>query len=475
MKVLFVYPCPPERYQEVEFQRGIASISAVLKRAGHRTTLLIVKKIDKTEIEKAVVQSAPHLIAITCTSNQMEKIEKIVSIIREPFDLKIVLGGVHPTLMPEASIAMDGIFAICRGEGEFPFLELVEALEKGTDYRGIQNFWFRENGEITKNPIRPLIGDLDALPFPDRDLFDYQKMIDTNHTAQFMAGRGCPYHCSYCINHNLIRLYRGKGKYVRWYSVDKVILEIKDVLARYEGIRQIVFHDDTFTLNKTWLRTFCSRYRKEISIGFICNIRADDADDDVVRMLKEAGCLQLRMGLESGNDHIRNRILERNQATGQILEAARLIKKHKIHFWTFNMVGLPCETEAAIRDTIQLNRAIMPDVVFISVFNPYPGKLYDLCVQEGMITDKVNESYFCSDSTLRHPYLKKRDIEFFANIFEICVFHPKIGDLLIRYRIIGYPLGAAYKRVKEALKAVLPNDLKLFVKRSAGLLKSVGD
>jgi len=475
MKVLFVYPCPPERYQEVEFQSGIASISAVLKSAGHRTHLLIVKKIDKKEIDKKISQCVPHLVAITCTSNQMEKIRKIVSIIRESFHLKIVLGGVHPTLMPDESISIEGIFAICRGEGEFALLDLMEALENNEPYRQIQNFWFRGKGEIVKNPIRPLIEDLSVLPFPDRELFDYQKMIDTNHTAQFLAGRGCPYHCTYCINHNLIKLYKGKGKYVRWNRVDRLIREIKDVLARYEGIQQIVFHDDTFTLNRTWLKEFCVRYRKEVPVGFICNIRADDVDEEIVRMLKNAGCLQLRMGLESGNERIRNSILNRKQTTGQIAEAARIIKKHKIHFWTFNMVGLPYETESAILDTIKLNRTIRPDVVFISIFNPYPGKLYDLCVKEGMITGKVNESYFCSNSTLKHTHLKKRDIEFFANIFEICVFYPKAGDLLIDHRIIGYPVGVAYKRFKEMLKACLPNDLKLFVKRLAGLLKSVGD
>ena len=115
MNVLFVYPCPPERYQEVEFQRGIASISAVLKRAGHKTILLIVKKIEKKKIDNAISQFVPHLIAITCTSNQMGKIKKIVSIIRESFDLKIVLGGVHPTLMPEESIAIECIFAVLGG------------------------------------------------------------------------------------------------------------------------------------------------------------------------------------------------------------------------------------------------------------------------------------------------------------------------------------------------------------------------
>ncbi len=450
-------------------------MSAVLKSAGHEIDLLILKIANKREIHRTLSRFSPHLIAVSCTTNQMGKIRKAVAIIRESFDLKIVLGGVHPTLMPEASIAINGVFAICRGEGEYPLLELVTALENGTDYRQIQNFWFRDKGEVIKNPIRPLIEDLDLLPFPDRQLFDYQEMIDANHTAHFMAGRGCPYHCTYCINHNLIKLYKGKGKYVRWQSVDRLIREIKDVLSRYEGIRQIVFHDDTFTLNKPWLKAFCARYREEIPVGFICNIRADHVDENIIRMLKETGCLQVRMGLESGNEKIRNRILDRKQTTGQIVEAARIIKKHKIHFWTFNMVGLPHETEAAIRDTIQLNRAIQPDVVFISIFNPYPGRLYDLCVKEGMITDTVNESYFCSNSTLNHPHLKKRDIAFFANIFELCVFYPKIGDLLLAHRQIGYPVGIAYKRLKEKLKAILPDNLKLWVKRVAGLLKRAGE
>ena len=169
-------------------------------------------------------------------------------------------------MVPEEAIQLDGLLGICIGEGEFPILDLVTALENKSDYLNIANFWFRSGAEIVKNPVRPLINNLDDLPFPDRELFDYQQIVNDNYDdgAEFMVGRGCPFLCSFCINKSLQDLYRGKGPFVRYRTVDHVVAEIRQVVATYSNIAKITFQDDILALNKKWLAEFSEKYALEM-------------------------------------------------------------------------------------------------------------------------------------------------------------------------------------------------------------------
>lgn len=432
MRVLFIYPVPQERFQILRFQQGIGSISAVLKKAGHETDLLIVSTVDRDQIGRRVTAFRPGLVALSLTSGFFRMGTEIAGIVGKEHRIPVILGGVHPTLCPEDSIAVEGVSAICRGEGEYPMLEFCAALEGGGDPTGIQNLWVKKGDGIFRNDIRPLIADLDSLPFPDREIFRFGDMIKVYAEAEFMGSRGCPYKCAYCVNHALVELYRGKGAYVRFRSVDNLLNEVAQVMERFPGIWHLGFHDDTFTLNPRWLKEFAEKYPARCKKPFWCNATASSITPEVVGLLKQAGCMEVRIGVESGNDKIRKEILQKDVAREEIVRAFSLLREGGVATYAFNMVGLPYETPETLQETIRLNQEIRPKNVFCSVFQPYPGtKAYEICRDNGWITGKAVGSYFEADYTIEQPTISRREVLFYYDIFRDIVRWPRLTWLIV--------------------------------------------
>ncbi len=431
MKILFIYPVPSKQFQIARYQQGLGLISAVLKQGGHKTELLVTSRFDPDELDKAVGMFQPNLVGISCTSGLFRLSVEITQFLSKNYRLPVVMGGVHSTMMPEEALAVDGVFGICIGEGEFPMLELCDALDKGQDHRRIDNFWFNENGRIIRNEIRPLIQNLDSLPFPDRELFHFQQLIDNYPEAEFMASRGCPYRCTYCVNHALLNLYKGKGKFVRYRSVENLLAEIDFVASKYRKICHLGFHDDVFILNRAWLKEFCEKYRKRFNLPFWCNATVTRLDEEMLGWLKEAGCMEVRMGIESGNDYIRNEILEKRVEKKEIIRAFQLCKEAGIRAWSFNMIGLPYETPETIEETIRLNQRVKADQVFCSIFQPYVGtKSYDICKENGWLTESSVQSYFEREYVLQQPTIAREQVLFYYDIFCETVKHPRLGWLI---------------------------------------------
>lgn len=431
MRVLFVYPVPPPQFQVLRFQQGIASISAVLKKAGHSTSLIYLWQVDDGSLDSRIREFRPDLVALSLTSGFFELGCAVAKRVKDAYNLPVLMGGVHPTLRPGESIAAEGVFAVCIGEGEYPTLELCEALQAGRDPTGIPNLWVRRDGIVHRNEIRPLIADLDSLPFPDRELFPFDKLLDTLAEMEFMGSRGCPYLCAYCVNHAFIQLLKGKGPYVRYRSVDSLLAEIDQVMSRYTHAGYIGFHDDTFTLNPDWLREFSAKYSARFKFPFWCNSTARMITPETVALLKKAGCFEVRMGVESGNDHIRIDVLKKNVSKEEIINAFKLLREAGILTYAFNMIGLPYETPETIEDTIRLNQIIRPNEIFCSVFQPYPGTGLDtLCREKGWSTGKTVKSYFEADYSLNQPTISGRQVLYYRDIFGDLVRWPRASWLI---------------------------------------------
>ena len=187
--------------------------------------------------------------------------------------------------------------AVCIGEGENAMLELVENLTAGESITEIENLWVKKDGQITRNPIRPLIQDLDQVPLPDHELF--RRVIpDRIWYACVLTGRGCPYHCTYCFNHAYRELYKGKGKYIRRRSVDNVLEELRE-LKKHKCYRFVKFADDIFTLQHDWLEEFCPRYQEEIGLPFSCLTRANHVNPKDPAPAQGSGLPQDHLGSRS--------------------------------------------------------------------------------------------------------------------------------------------------------------------------------
>jgi radical SAM superfamily enzyme YgiQ (UPF0313 family) len=323
----------------------------------------------------------------------------------------------HPTLSPEDVISNESIDIVCIGEGEYPMLELANRLENGEDITAIKNLWVKIEGKLYKNPLRPLITNLDELPFPDRDLFDYERMIEKfSHRssdlriAEIMTGRGCPFNCAYCCNHALRKIYRDCGPYVRRRSVENVLNEVEYLIEKYK-INWLIFDDDTFTMHPRWLEEFCEKYPKRFALPFQCNAFPTTLNKELIYQLKKAGCDRIAIGIESGNEWLRKTVLQRPITNEQIIKVFKLLKEAGIKSYSFNMVGLPFETPEMIEDTIKLNLLLDADHIQVSVFYPYPKThLYEICKENGWLSQNKKSSYFEEETTLNLPTLTMEQI-----------------------------------------------------------------
>ena len=388
MKVLFVEPNFEAR---APYHHGIASLSAKLKEAGHKTSFCLVYGEEYLDVKKAIISYKPDIICFSVVSNYWKVANYFARKIKDEFEIQLFAGGMHCSIFPQ-SYTIDSAFdGICLGEGEEALLELIERIETQQEYYNVNNFWFKREGEIVKNEIRPLIKDLDLLPFPDRAIFPKNTR---EFNVRFIFSRGCPFNCTYCSNKAYKDLIKGKGEIIRFRSVEKVIAEIEDVVARYKP-DIFAFDDDCFNKNKKWFQEFAGKYKKVNTGGFQCNTRPELVTEPAIRLLKEAGCYQINIGIESGDEYIRNRVLNRHMSNVQIINAFRLAKKYGIQTYSFNMIGIPGETIEKFKKTVHLNQEIQPDKLQISIFYPYPGtELGTICKNEGLISKNEAHSYF---------------------------------------------------------------------------------
>ena len=417
MRILFVYSdiSGAERYGAKKYYSGLGSLSAVLKDAGHQVDLLYLQHEPTRDAFLAKVSAnSPDLVGFSSTTHQFPFIKRYASYLREAQpNLLSLCGGVHPTLVPDQVIER-GIFDIvCVGEGEYALRELAQCLDDGQDYSDVENLWVVRNGEITRNAMRPLIQDLDELPYVDRDLFGYDEILQSNDGwVDMMSGRGCPYDCSYCCNHAFKRRFRGLGQYVRFRSVEHVTGEIRALSRRY-AIKTVNFQDDIFTLRQNWTLAFCRSYGREFRFPFWINARVERTlDEELIGALADAGCAGIRIGVENGDEQLRASVLKRQMSNSAIVATVRLAKQRGLKTYTCNMIGVPGETTQSIQATIDLNRDLAPDEFQFSVFYPYPmTELHNVCVEQGLIASETDvASYYAKDSALNLPTLTHQDL-----------------------------------------------------------------
>jgi len=363
---------------------GIMYVSGMLKKYGHETSVVI---FDKKSIRLKLNSFKPDIVGFQCTTGMQNWVYAIAKFIKEEIDNKIliVVGGAHPTYFPEM-INEKYIDVICRGEGEYPMLELADRIHSGKDFTDIENLWVKKNGTIYRNEMRPLLQDLDMLPFPDRELYKEYDFIISAPYRHMISSRGCAYNCTFCYNHTFRDMQKGSGKYVRRRSIDNIIFELEE-LKKDKNVKSVLFLDDNFNLvDRNWFFLFLDTYKDRIGLPFFCCLRADSLDEEMVVRLKKSGCFWIEMGLEAGNERYRNEVLKKNLKDTDVLNAGRLLRKYKIGFNTTNMIGMPNETlEDAVKG-LKLNMRVNPDVAWYSIFQPYPKtELGEYCLKEGMV------------------------------------------------------------------------------------------
>lgn len=427
MRILFI--CKDINLSE---PMGILSLSAVLRKAGHETCLALA---ERRGVLARVRDFQPDILAYSVTTgfyryyldlNRQLKAE----LARNGQQVLTLIGGPHATFFPEM-LESDGVDVICRGEGEDAIVDFANALELGKDYSLIQNLWVKTSNGIIRNEMRPLIADLDRLPFPDRDLlFSLDSYTRDSPMKIVFTSRGCPYLCTYCFNHKYNSLYRGKGEIVRYRSVDNVLAEIKDVSSKWP-LKHVFFLSDTFILDRAWVSEFAERYSTEIKLPFTCNVRANLVDEQVASDLKKAGCVSVLFGVESGDEQMRNNILKRQMSDEVLLRAGELLRAANICLYTQNILALPGESFSQALSTMELNQRLRPAYAWASIFTPYPSnELTEYAIQNGYFEGKAGEVNYSYHSHSVMKFSSRRERRMFTNLhrlFGIFVEWPFLG------------------------------------------------
>lgn len=402
VKMLLVYPDYTDRdctqkESGGNYSEGLASISAVLKQGGHDVKLLHLKYLHTEEIFKKKMQElgAFDIVGFSIRTTAFPDSKLYMKWTKEVYpDTFIICGSYHATLVPDEVIAYPDVDAVCIGEGEYAELELCDKMRDGEDYTNIESIWFKlEDGSIKKNPVRQLCTNLDELPIPDFDLFDYDNLESVRvNTAIVMMSRGCLFSCTYCGNGQLRKVYppESRKKYARFRSPENAMLYLKTLLSKHPQIKYLNFRDAIFNMYPDWFDTFIEMYKAEIHLPFTCNVRFDILTEDHVRKLKEAGCYTIDVGLESGDYEIRTKYLKRMQTDEMIINACKWFTKYGVTTLTYNIVGLPHEDLHRALKTIKLNARIKSNQNIPNIFYPYPmTELYDIAKEAGFLPEVI--------------------------------------------------------------------------------------
>ncbi|MBF0465661.1 MAG: B12-binding domain-containing radical SAM protein [Nitrospirae bacterium] len=363
---------------------GVMQLSAIAKMQGFNTCLCS----SKQDYKKLINKHKPAAIAISMLSGEYTSIKTLIGEIKRYADkIPIIVGGPHPTFAPSA-LEDFGVEAICTGEGDRAFTEILKRIGAGTSFDGIPNI----HTKTQKTPRGPLIENLDELPFIDRELYYEASPVNRRFKMRsFYSSRGCPYGCTYCFNHAYNKLNKGLGRVVRKRSVENLIEELEIVTKKYDT-QYIRFSDDVFThAADDWLEKFSKEYKRKIGIPFYCLVRSNSVTKDMVTLLKNAGCNSVCMCIEAANADLRRLILNRNLSNETIIKSFDLFNGSGIHTYSNSMLALPTATLKDELDSLDLNIRCKPTCGLFSILLPYPGtEIHDYCIEHNLLDKDYN-------------------------------------------------------------------------------------
>ena len=408
MKILLILPrlklenaVPQYNYT---FPLGIGYISAVMKKAGYDVTCLNLNHEDgdiKNILKVELAQQNYDVVATGHIWHGYNVAKEIINSVRMFSNKsKIILGGALVTSEPELVMNELKVDYGIIGEGEVTILELLECIEQKNDPQLVDGiiYFDDENKLITTNK-RELITDLDSLPYPDFDSFDYDKYLDEMYPNQIyinnlndyprayviLASRGCPFQCTFC--------YHSLGRY-RERSVKNVLEEIRWAVKKYK-INVLTVNDDTFGINKKWLNEFCDGMKKlndetPWNINWSCQMVVSSVTEDSLRRLKEAGCFVISYGFESYSAEVL-KSMKKPATPEQIDYALKKTWEAGIAVQGNFLFGDPAETEKTAQQTFNYWTEECQGQIQLTFVQPYAGsKIYEQCLKKGLITDKVD-------------------------------------------------------------------------------------
>lgn len=423
-----------------------------------------------------IKQLKPGIVGISVLSPYVEIAKRLTSLIKKNSSALVVWGGVGPTVSPEEYIKETD--AICVGEGDTAFAELSEAVRDGKDYKKIKNLWINDGGKVVKNPLGPLLQDLDSLPFTEYGN-DNMYFIESNKLSKhdpeltdsilwLQSSRGCPYSCSFCVENTYHDLFKDLGKFIRRRSVDSLIKEIQWNLNKLNNRKDyIYFIDEVFGSNSDWINEFAPRYKKEIGLPFLAEYHPKTLKPRVLNKLAEAGIDKIHFGIQTGSNYIRNEIYERPGTNDEVASLTEQIHKLNIKISYDLILDNDFETEETLLECIEMLLKLPKPVHFNTYsLQHFPGyALTKKAIKAGHITEeelgdwplmmrRTTENWSFVPKLRKLRKLKTNRIQMLNNIiWMICWNH--VSDSVAKYAVFGNSLGSKIMLYYLNIKSVV--------------------
>ncbi len=413
MKILLINPPIP---REIELYStagiiappmGLTYLAAVLEKYGYHVEILDapVLGLSYRQIKDELEKREPDLVGITATTAMINSALQTARTVKNVLpESTVVLGGVHVTFAYETTMKENSFVDVaCIGEGEYTLLELVQTLEKEGDLKDVKGIVYRKNGELIKTQPRPLIENLDELPFPARHLLPmdkYKAFGENMILGTILTSRGCPFNCIFCSSSLLF------GKKFRARSPKNVVDEVEQFQEAYKT-RYVEFVDDTFTFDRKRAEAICKEIiDRKLDTKWVCSCRVDLIDKELMQTLKKAGCTMIYFGVESGVQRVVNLIRKgiKLEQAERVMRWAREVGIETVASFVF---GIPGETWEDAMQTIKFAKKLNPDYVQFSIATPFPGtELYQIAKREGLLLTEDWSKY-----TVLKPVMKTKELK----------------------------------------------------------------
>jgi len=424
MKITLISP-----YTDVQ-SFGLRVISSCLKKGGHETQVLFLvndfsKRYEDKVLDEVVELSKDSgLIGISLMTNFFDNAAQLTARLKKDSKAPIMWGGVHPTIRPEECLNYADI--VCVGEGEETMVEIAGAIAEGRTFNGIKGISFKDGEKIVKTGMRPLIRDLESIPFPDYSYDGHyilseeriHKMNEnllnkyTHGAYVTMSTRGCPFSCTYCCNSFFNKIHSGQSM-IRKRNMDSILKELTEAKKALPFITNMRFEDDCFFVyTEDEIRKFSSSYKKDIALPLLVpGIAPSTFSRDKLSMLVDAGLRWIRMGIQTGSERTK-RLYKRNYSNEKVEDVIKVINEFKdnIILPSYDIIlDNPWETEDDLVETL-LFLARLPAPYRLNLFSLvfYPEtELYDKAKREGMIKDDLIDVYRKYVAGCRMTYLNR--------------------------------------------------------------------
>lgn len=345
---------------------GLAYIASVLQKNNHSVKLIDLQLTDNPieEAKSILKKENPRFVGITCTTPVFSEICELADLVKSVNkNIKVIIGGPHPSALPSDVLKNQSIDFVVTGEGEETILELV----KGYDLNKIRGLAYKRDKKVVINPPRLITKNLDKLPFPAYNQLDLSKYGEHHRprVVSIIGSRGCPYNCIFCAN-NVVH------KKVRVRSPRNVVNEMKFLHDTY-GVKDFAFFDEVFTIYKDRCVKICDEILKQgLNVNWYCASRVDSVSKELLVVMKKAGCRAIDYGIESGNQEILN-IIKKNITLSQIEKAVNLTREAGLQPNGLFMIGHPYETEDMIMETINFAKKLPFEYATFNITLPLPG------------------------------------------------------------------------------------------------------